>query len=170
MPASVGICGDDSGESEQLMSRRAFTLMELLMVVIIVGILAAMALPQFGKTTERSYQRQAQDMLRTIYAGERVFSSINNRFCNPTTSASFGGAGTTCDRTLLSGATWKFIYTDDPTTTTTTYAFSSADVFATTFTTTATRSGGSLCSAKTMTLDQNRTKAGTGWLTCPMPL
>jgi len=147
------------------MSRRAFTLMELLMVVIIVGILAAMALPQFGKTMERSYQRQAWDMLQTIYAGEQVFFSTNNRFCDPTV----GGPSPSCDTTVPLGTpTWKGIYMDNPTTTTTTYAF--IGVTATTFTATATRAGGTLCNTQSMSIDQTRTKPTTGWATCPMSL
>lgn len=151
------------------MSRSAFTLMELLIVVIIVGILAAMALPQFGKTTERSYQRQAWDMLQTIYAGEQVFFSINNRFCNPRTDATFGAAGTTCDRTAAAGtATWRFIYMDDPTTPTIT-PYSFPTVTATTFTARATRSGTGTCGGLTMEINQIRTRGGL-WVDCPMAL
>jgi len=147
------------------MSRAAFTLMELLIVVVIVGILAAMAIPQFGKTTERSYQRQAWDMLQTIYAGEQVYFSTNNTYCNPT----IFGAGS-CVPGSTSGTTWGGIYMDNPTTTTTTYAFSG--VTAATFTATATRTGGTLCNSATMTINQLRTRAGgvPNWQTCPMPL
>jgi prepilin-type N-terminal cleavage/methylation domain-containing protein len=51
------------------MSRRAFTLTELIIVVVIIAILAAMAAIGYTKTVERSYWREARDILLTVYAG-----------------------------------------------------------------------------------------------------
>ena len=151
------------------MLRRAFTLMELLFVIIILAILVTIALPGFGRTTERAQQRQAWDMLQTIYAGEQVFFSVNNRFCDPTINGTQGAAGTSCDRTQSPGtATWAKIYVDDPTTTTASYTVSSTTVFASTFQATATRAAGGQCGGLTMTINEAHTMGGSGWLTCPM--
>lgn len=58
---------------------RAFTLLELLVVLIIVGILAGIAIPNYTKTSERAKNREAQTALSLIQAAERIY-----RLRNPT--------------------------------------------------------------------------------------
>ena len=47
-------------------SRSGFTLLELLMVVIIIGILASLAVPQYLKTTEKARMGEALSMLGAL--------------------------------------------------------------------------------------------------------
>lgn len=49
------------------------TLMELLMIAVIMGILAAVAIPGFRRTVEQGYRREAADILMTIYHGQRAY-------------------------------------------------------------------------------------------------
>jgi type IV pilus assembly protein PilA len=48
------------------MDRKGFTLIELLIVVVIIGILAAIAIPRFGATRERAFQSAVVSDLRNL--------------------------------------------------------------------------------------------------------
>lgn len=55
------------------MSRRGFTLIELLIVVVIIGILAAIAIPKFANTKEKTYLGAMKSDLRNLATAEEAF-------------------------------------------------------------------------------------------------
>ena len=56
-----------------LRNREGFTLIELLIVVVIIGILAAIALPKFGETRERAYVSAMQSDLRNLQTAQELY-------------------------------------------------------------------------------------------------
>lgn len=54
-------------------NRKGFTLIELMIVVVIIGILAALAIPRFMQATTKSKQSEAKQILKQIYTMERAY-------------------------------------------------------------------------------------------------
>jgi type IV pilus assembly protein PilA len=57
------------------MKRSGFTLIELLIVIVIIGILAAIAMPKLGKTRERGYFKAMNADLRNLATQQEIYFS-----------------------------------------------------------------------------------------------
>ena len=60
--------------------RRGFTLIELLIVVVIIGILAAIAIPKFSSTREKAYIAQVTSDLKIMASQMETYQSNNNMY------------------------------------------------------------------------------------------
>ena len=54
-------------------NRKGFTLIELLIVVVIIGILAAIAIPKFANTKEKAYLASMKSDLRNLITAEEAY-------------------------------------------------------------------------------------------------
>ena len=121
------------------MHKRGFTLIEVLIVVMIVGVLAAIGIPQFSASLEKAKGTDAKTGLAQIYRSEIEYAA--NRIGNYTNSLT--------ELMNVSEITLMDRY----------WSFSITTPTSITFTATATRSSGSH-NGETVTIDETGTIAG----------
>ena len=61
-------------------NKQAFTLIELLVVVLIIGILAAVALPQYQKVVEKARATEGLVMLKAIATANKAYYMANGEY------------------------------------------------------------------------------------------
>ena len=111
----------------RLQSDSGFTLIELLVVVAIIGILAAIAIPQFAAYRKRGHEAQVKSDLRNAAVAQEAYFAANSTYFsgalasgtppgfNNTTGVSIGatvaGNGTytiSASHSNCSSTTWSF--------------------------------------------------------------
>ncbi len=105
---------------------RGFTLIELLIVVVIIGILAAIAIPKFSSTREKAYFAALKSDLKNLASQEEIYHSDNFTYSTVATTLGFvassgstmvisegtatGWAGTATHAALASGEGCSLYY------------------------------------------------------------
>jgi len=69
--------------------RQGFTLIELLIVVVIIGILAAIAIPKFSNTREKAYISAMKSDLKNLMSQQEIYYSDNYTYAGTTDALDF---------------------------------------------------------------------------------
>jgi type II secretion system protein G len=105
------------------MNRKGFTLIELLIVVVIIGILAAIAIPKFANTKEKAYIASMKTDLRNLVNAQEAYFADNTTYASATGSLQYGvSAGVTVTITSATGTGWTADASHNGTTVTCTIA------------------------------------------------
>src|SRR3989475_9588784 len=84
------------------MNRKGFTLIELLIVVVIIGILAAIAIPKFANTKGKAYIASMKSDLRNLVTAEEAFFADSVKYSTNVTSK----VGGTCPAPAAGQSNW----------------------------------------------------------------
>ena len=63
---------------------KGFTLMELMVVVIIIGVIAAFAIPNYSKSVQKAHERDMLAQLISIHASNLLYRSYAGKYWNTT--------------------------------------------------------------------------------------
>jgi prepilin-type N-terminal cleavage/methylation domain-containing protein len=87
---------------------KGFTLIELLIVVVIIGILAAIAIPKFANTKEKAYVSAMKSDLRNLVTAQESYFADQVTYTSSTTALNYSAStGVTVTVGTVSGTGWN---------------------------------------------------------------
>lgn len=91
-----------------MLDRKGFTLIELLIVVVIIGILAAIAIPKFSNTREKAYIAAMKSDLRNLATAQESYFADNVTYSSSMTALGAGESqGVTITIGGVGGTGWS---------------------------------------------------------------
>ena len=94
------VTGSTLGRGQTIRNAGGFTLIELLIVVVIIGILAAIAIPKFANTKEKAVVAGMKSDLRNLVTAQEGFFSDNVTYAT-------GFAATQTNAAASTGLSWR---------------------------------------------------------------
>ena len=88
------------------MNRKGFTLIELLIVVVIIGILAAIAIPKFANTKSKAYITAMKSDLRNLVSAQESYFSDSSSYTTSTTLLNFKASTGVSAPNISVGSGW----------------------------------------------------------------
>ncbi len=92
------------------MKKKAFTLMELMLTVIIIAILVSIAVPNYINTVERARAREARATLASMHAAEQSYAAERRQFIALTGDSEWNAVGLENPNNNASGS-WDYTLT-----------------------------------------------------------
>ena len=89
------------------MDRKGFTLIELLIVVVIIGILAAIAIPKFANTKEKAYMAAMKSDLRNGMTAQEGYFADYTTYTSDLGTAFGESPGVTVTFASVTGTGWQ---------------------------------------------------------------
>ena len=86
--------------------RKGFTLIELLIVVVIIGILAAIAIPKFASTKDKAYYTAMKSDLRNLVTAEEAFFADSTKYTQTVANLKFSVSNGVNTPTIATGSGW----------------------------------------------------------------
>ncbi len=86
-----------------------FTLIELMIVVVIIGILTSLAIPRFTGASTRAKQSEARLILKQIYTMQHSYHQISSFYGDAGVVASAGGVFPQIGVEIMVGARYTFV-------------------------------------------------------------
>ena len=83
--------------------KKGFTLIELLVVVLIIGILSAVALPQYEKSVEKSRATQAMTLVKSIADAQKIYYMANGKYAKKFDDLDIGMPNNPTGSTMVEG-------------------------------------------------------------------
>jgi prepilin-type N-terminal cleavage/methylation domain-containing protein len=105
-----------SGGGFSVRNSKGFTLIELLIVVVIIGILAAIAIPKFANTKEKAYIAAMKSDLRNLVTAQESYFADNVTYSTALGTAFSSSAGVAVAIGTATGTGWSATATHNGTT------------------------------------------------------